>query len=368
MQHKAPVFGINQSRALKGIAILMLIFHHTFRIPDYYTSFDFSFFPFAESQINNAAAACKICVSVFAFISGYGLFESFKNKADGVSASGWTAVRFIKTFSTYWLVWVCAATAGQLLGGRTTRILFCDGTCSGVFYSLIDFLGLAKLFRTPTLNGTWWYMTTAAFFILLLPLLYRVRDELPIALLFSVFFLRIITGKNGPEMYPGSNNTYPYLFVFILGIMFARYGWFEKWAGIGRGKKSVLLLKFIAEAAAVLLGCKVFHSVPVESFWEFHYGIFPLIVILFCIDFVVIIPFLNTFLEFMGRHSMTIFLTHSFLYDYLRRYIYCWKHFMLVFAAVLAGSLILSFAVDLAKRLLRFDRLVNALISRTSAQ
>ena len=67
------IFDREASVALKGIAIVMMVLHHCFRVAKLYEGYEVSFFPFGEQQIVNVAFACKICVSVFAFISGYGL-------------------------------------------------------------------------------------------------------------------------------------------------------------------------------------------------------------------------------------------------------------------------------------------------------
>ena len=56
----------------------------------------------------------------------------------------------------------------------------------------------------------------------------------------------------------------------------------------------------------------MYEKVPMESFWEFHFCIFPLAVILFCVEFVIPLKPINIVLAFFGKHSMNVFLIHTF--------------------------------------------------------
>ena len=75
---KKKEFSIDNTLALKGIAIIMLIFHHCFRKADLFEDYTVSFFPFSQDFIVEISLTFKICVSIFAFITGYGLMLSLK--------------------------------------------------------------------------------------------------------------------------------------------------------------------------------------------------------------------------------------------------------------------------------------------------
>ncbi len=85
--------------ALKGVAILMMMLHHCFRETSLYEGFTISFVPFAEAAVVRFSLFLKICVSLFAFISGYGLFLNYRKNT--VSATRWVAGRYVSTFSGY---------------------------------------------------------------------------------------------------------------------------------------------------------------------------------------------------------------------------------------------------------------------------
>ncbi len=348
------VFGPESSLMLKGIAIVMMIAHHCFRSPSLYKGYNVIFAPFAEQQVIKAASVCKICVSLFAFISGYGLFLSHKKHRG--TATSWAIQRYVKTFSGFWFIWVLSAVICQLINGRTVKVLFKEGFGRGIMHSLIDCIGLAKLFDTPTLNGTWWYMSAAAFFILLLPILFHFRNDLGLCFALWVFLLRIIFGHNGKDVFPGNNSIYPFVGIFILGCVFAQYDLFDKWIRLTQAKPVVKAIKLIAELCLLFLCFRLYSMLPLNLLCEFHFALFPLLFILFCVEFILPIPFLKRPLSFLGRHSMNVFLTHTFFrVYYLKDFTYSRGHFIMIILVLLGISLLLSVILEWIKKLLRYE-------------
>lgn len=92
-------FGLDISLAIKGIAIAMMLFHHLFRNGlGAHEQYDIVYFPFPETNIRNIATMFKICVALFTFISGYGLYLNYKKTA--LSASRWVSQRIVKLLSS----------------------------------------------------------------------------------------------------------------------------------------------------------------------------------------------------------------------------------------------------------------------------
>ena len=71
---RSVVLTKDYSEMVKGIAVLMMILHHIWGFPEKIPELPLSHL---EVQIG---AACKICVSIFMFLSGYGLYYTFKKK------------------------------------------------------------------------------------------------------------------------------------------------------------------------------------------------------------------------------------------------------------------------------------------------
>ena len=356
-------FSKDASLALKGVAILLMMFHHCFRDASLYQGFPMSFFPLPEQTVVHLALASKICVSLFAFVSGYGLFLNCRDSA--VSASRWAAKRYVGTFSGYWFVWGIAALVCQLINGRFVNTLFRDGFWHGLAYTAIDFSGTAKLFGTPTLNGTWWYMSAAAVFIVLVPAAVRLRKHLWLVLVGVVLFLRVITGKTGDGVFTGENSIFAFLVPFLFGCIFAQGNLFDRWLAIGAGKAWKKAIKAVLEIGVLLLFYVLYLKLPIKQFWEFHFGVVPLVLILFCAEFILPVPVLRTVLRFLGRHSYNIFLVHTFIRSYyLNTFTYSMRHFALVVLVLLLVSLGISLLLELLKKATRYDRLIRAICGR----
>lgn len=355
--------------ALKGIAILVMMLHHCFRAASLYAGHAISFFPFPETAVVHAAQIAKICVSLFAFVSGYGLFLNYRSKRASVTSSRWIAKRYVSTMSGFWFIWIISAIVCQIINHRTSTVFLKEGGFRGLFYGAIDFCGLAKLFGTPTLNGTWWYMSAAVTFIVLVPLVFRLRNHMAELLIGCILLLRVLTGKNGDGVYTGNNSIYVFLTPFLLGSICANGALFDRWAAIGKGVWWKKAIKIVAELAVLLLLFILYRKLPIKKFWEFHYGLVPFVLILFCVEFIVPIPGLKQVLRFLGKHSYNIFLVHTFIRGYyLGDVTYSMKHFALVILFVLGSSLVISIVIELLKKAVRYDRLTKLVCSRITGE
>lgn len=356
-------FDRGASQALKGIAIMMLVLHHTFASAGHYKGYAISFFPFGETQVQNLGMACKICVSIFAFISGYGLYLSYSRHRG--TATRWCAKRYVKTFSGYWLVWLLTAVICQLIDGHTVRYFLKDGGYNGLLYGVLDLLGVGMVFTTPRLIGSAWYMGAAAVFILLTPMICHWKDELWLLLALHIVFLRIILAYDESSVRAGFTTIYPFITPFLLGGMFARYGWMDRWMKVGLRSRWAKAYKLAAEAWLLIFGYKLYQKTPWNTFWDYHFGLFPVLVILFCVEFVVTIPGLGAALRFLGRHSMNIFLIHGTLRKYCRDIVFMRGHFIVCFLTLLLLSLAVSMLVEALKKVVKCEKYVDWLEAKT---
>ena len=85
---------------LKGIALLFLMFHHLFGVE--YLSGWRAIIPGTEGADYVIGASGKICLAIFLFCSGYGLYKSYISKEAPKKA--YILQRLVKTLIPYWIV------------------------------------------------------------------------------------------------------------------------------------------------------------------------------------------------------------------------------------------------------------------------
>ncbi len=107
LNKKVDVKGFTKqdSVVLKGIACILLMCIHSFGgTVARFEGYTIDYFPFSQDFFFDFCSFCKISVSIFAFISGYGLYLSAKKQClDSKSTNVWLTNRFFKTFSGFWV-------------------------------------------------------------------------------------------------------------------------------------------------------------------------------------------------------------------------------------------------------------------------
>ena len=203
------------SAALKGLAVLLLIFHHCYRLADRIERYQVDLCGLTTEQLVAIAECCKICVAIFAFVSGYGLMYGYsakmKNK-EKYAVSEWISGHLLSTMSGFWFT---AAVSYLIYFGFGLK----DPSKWGeTFYErgfavFADILGISRLLETESLNGAWWYMSAAFVFIILLPLLDGTIEKFGgIFCIAVIFLLPRILGIG----FQGGSKPYSFLLIFLL--------------------------------------------------------------------------------------------------------------------------------------------------------
>ena len=347
----------SDSMRLKGIAMLMMFFHHLYCQVSRFDGYEISFSPFGQDAVVDVAMFFKLCVSIFAFVSGYGLLTSYTSalkQGGGIGKSEittrWLLKRLAKLLIGFLAIYVLVFVVTMCIDGMPLEVYFSGSKTAGVVYMIIDALGLANLLGTPTLIGTWWYMSAAIVFIVAVPVLYWVRRIVGwIPVVFGVCAVqRLLVGD-----YLGGVNAATFLTPVVLGMMFRDLHIFDRIDGTrpvridedGRSSSSVLY--GILAVAAIFVCFRINVNISPSVLWELEYGWFVLPFV-FAVKYLLgNVPVLSRFLSFMGRHSMTMFLTHSFIrWPYLESVVYGTGNFMLNYVALLVLSVALAVVVD----------------------
>ncbi|MDE6025369.1 MAG: acyltransferase, partial [Lachnospiraceae bacterium] len=251
-------FDNNESIKIKGIAIVLMVLLHAIYHAPKNVEVTYAFLP--KNIVYNIAGMGKVCVSMFAFVSGYGLWKSYERKQN--SSNKWTIGQLLKLLSKFWFVWIFTAIACELISGRSSHVYFQDGIIKGILNIIIEMFGLANLFHTPSLTGVYWYIGAAVFFVLCVPFLYYMKQNLAAAALITILLPRILAvGDNG---FLGTMNPGSFLFVFILGVISSEYELIEKWTGTFQFKGGKLI-KLILEILILCICYKIYYLFPVKS-------------------------------------------------------------------------------------------------------
>lgn len=279
-------FSKDDTAVVKGIAILALILHHLYPnnpgIP----------IDFANLSMGMLLATSgKVCVSLFAMLSGYGITEGWKRRK--VSEPRFV-LRHVWTLLTSF--WVCYLVVAVLLSlsGTTPASIYGEGGVGLVGNMLLDVVGMGELLRTPTLSGPWWYMSAAIIFYLLYPLLYRGVKRFGVIFL-GVCFLPWIAYLAIGDIGMHTDWFLFYIFSFSLGIFLSEN---EVLVHVKRASKERPLLAGLCSTAFVLVMVVVrgIVTLPADPF-------LALSTILFAICVVSYIKPLQAVLHAFGEYS-----------------------------------------------------------------
>ena len=322
------MFNKEESNICKGIAICMMLMHHLFSSNDY-SDYSISFYPFTEERVVFLAILCKICVAVFMFVTGYGLYTCYKHCWDW---NGFIRYRYVKLMKTYWFVFIIVLLLQPF--GRTVVDAYGGSIKDILFYGVADFSGLAYLFGTPTLNPTWWYMSIAIVAIFMFPIIAVVVRH------FGTYTVTI--GSILMLYFFGVSNAFTfYIPSLMFGVLCASEGWFTRIEVLRKTHK--LLVPF----APVI-------SFFVLLWYRTEYNLNGIVDGLLAVCIATIVELLvsrvrvvGTVLEKLGEHSYVMFLSHTLIYNYyFKDFIYGFKYWWLIFIVLLAISFVVSVVLE----------------------
>lgn len=216
-----------KTQHLKGIALLLLMWHHLFGV-EYLTGWS-AIIPGTEGASYVIGASGKICLAMFLFCSGYGLFKSYINK-ETVSKT-YILKRLVKTLIPYWIVMIIAI----------AYLIF-----AGKFEAKYIFVNLfALIHSSEILYVTFsWFIKLYVLLLLVLPLIRLIerkwkKNAIIDILIYIVlpFALALIFRKFLHEEYYESipsflASTIVFLLawfpLFAIGMLFAKYNTYKK--------------------------------------------------------------------------------------------------------------------------------------------
>lgn len=337
------MFTKRETNFCKGIAIILMLFHHLFNDFEEYAGYVVNYSPFTAERIHFFALVSRICVAIFVFLSGYGIAATYRNKFGKRVPSSKEVVQFTwnrywKLMTGYWVAFFLTILCQPF--GRTVFDAYGTGTKDLVLCTLIDFFGLANLIGTPTLNPTWWYMSMAFSIIILMPLIMRLMQEFG-AVLVTIGGIVVLSLLNA-----SNPNTF-YLFSLLLGALCLEFDLFGKISGLGQEHKYSAYLKFVCEAV-ILLGLLAYRTN--YNYFGIVDGLISMMLALLACLFTKL-TVISSAMEFLGKHSANMFLIHNQLYSfYFLGFFYSFKYWFLILLVLTVVSLAVSVGMELVKQ------------------
>ena len=322
---------IVDTNILKGIALLLLLLHHLFYIRTGLYD-DIQIYQ-SHYLVNEIGWFSKLCVAIFVFLSGYGLTIQ-ANKTIKINIFKFYKHRFLKLYLNYWFIWLIFVPIGILFFHRTFEIVYVNHIWEKF---LIDIWGLSYAFGFHGYNATWWFYSCIIILYLIFPFLYKLLKKYNIILIIISLII---------YFYPFSilGTIREYLISFVLGMIFAngikvKLPYIDKW---------LLTIIFI-------ITCCVRNQLGVYAIlWDNVICIVGIILY----QRIKLFNSASIFLEFLGKHSMNIFLFHTFIYSYyFENLIFFSRNPIIIFCTLLFVCILISIIIELIKNKIGFYKI-----------
>lgn len=282
---------------MKGIAILAMLFHHMYGAPPP------DVMPYS-GVLEWIGVLGKVCVAMFLFCSGYGLAAQYKSISlkDDVK---FVLRRLTKFYLNYWVIFIIFVPITIFLFNRPLSAAYGEHVNIAKRF-IYDIFGV----QNPAYNITWWFNKLIIILYLLFPLLCRAIRLLPwLGVLVSIVLVRFLAHIHIPF---DNIDICTWQLPFVLGMVWNCYEakgariqeWLEK-------HKSVAIISSLC----ILICAIIIRMYPIIPRWS---GI-RMDGFLSCAIALCIVTTLRHFshamdvLSFFGKHSMNIYMTHTFI-------------------------------------------------------
>lgn len=352
---------------MKGIAIIILLFHHCFLNAQRWATvpyeklattkgwgyYPISFAPFSSHTIQYLASFSKICVAMFVFMTGYGMWVSYESQKKKTTMSNYIKKRMVTLMTGFLIIFVVT----EILAIPTGRFIEVYGHdfCS-VVYMIIDALGLAKLLGTPLFCLTWWYMSLAIVLIMIFPFVHSIMEKYQWIVVVASIIVPRACG------FGQSTDLFRYLLAYTLGMYFAQHDLLarikEKFMEQNVvGKLLSLIVSLIGLAVIIKCRQNAWIGWKYLDFWD---GFAAMYVIVLSYIYILNGKWIVKGLGFLGKHSMNIFLIHSFYRDvFFHKFTYSFYYAWLDYIVLMAISLVTSIVLEWFKKLIRYEKFID---------
>lgn len=309
-----------------------MLIHHLFYSEAARLRYD-DFIVHGYGIVNQIGIFSKLCVAIFVFISGYGLACNHKGS---LNLGDFYRKRFKKLYFNYWFIWLIFVPISVFVFHRT----FADVYENHIALKAgLDFFGLLNLTGQLGYNPTWWFYSCIIVLYLLYPWLNSRFERSPYLILTIALFAAFIGFL--PFVQPYSH----YLLPFLAGMLMARKPqWFEK-IGVKESLVSLLMLCLMRNFCGEL-------SFIIDT--------------MICVGLAVLLyqiklpRWIDTLMANLGKHSMNIFLFHTFIFSFwFKDFIYITRNPLLILLTLIITCYLISLTIEFLKDQIRFYSLMR---------
>lgn len=284
MTNESFSLSLKDTNVLKGIGLLLLLCHHLFYVQK--GLYDDIHLAGGHYLVQDIGIWCKVCVAIFVFLSGYGLTVGAMNTEGVKDVKHFYWHRFSKLLMNYWFIWLLFVPISVIVFGRT----FTDAYQTNIIPKFfLDFFGVINCFGWYGYNATWWFYSCIIVLYFAFPWLYKMMDNnlwVLVASIVAIYFIPI----------PQILSIRIYFACFVMGMLLCRY------------KESVKITP--------ILWISLFAILSVERFVAKDVILFDSVLTLSLVmayKSIKLPTFISKSLEFIGKHSMNIFLLHLYI-------------------------------------------------------
>lgn len=327
---------------IKGIAILLMLWHHLFLNTMAYGAF-----------AHSLAVVFKVCVALFLFVSGYGLTKQYSKlgKPWLKNTLKFLLRRYINFFLSYWFCFVLVVLAGNLFG-----FTFQDAypasrnTLKCVILDVFGQMGYDSYLHP------WWFNKMIIQLYLVFPVLFlALRNKYAtVAVLVAIVVLQLFANHVPGKVFFIIEGGLP---AFFLGMMTAQYQFVPEL----KGKKWSILL-----FAASLLLCVCLCVVHLFLVKDPFVAIMVRAMMAFCI--IVVYRSIGrrhvSVLGLVGKYATIMYLTHILFVKLIPGVIYGAKYAVLIFVVFVAVCLVTAMLIDGLEKLSRYNKLNVLLVKQ----
>lgn len=343
------VFTKEKTIVLKGVMVLLLLFHHLFYATDNYGP-TIVIWGTEYNIVRGFAMSSRICVVAFLVLSGYGIYKTV-----GENVKKLFCERVVGLYLSYLFVVVTTLLITVFFRENFTEIYAEPSKIKVLYRITTSLLGVQYLFGSYGIVMAWWFASFLIICYLLYPLLLKlIKKNSWVVLCVTLLFIPL---RSIEIPHIGIFGILSNLPPFVLGIVLAKNDILEKLSGVTTNKKWVNYVLVV-----VLIGLKfVFYRNEVVT------NYFDL-----CLTVLLMVLLTGnshkwSFLRWLGRLSEDIYYYHYVWVFYVAKsLIYKTQYVSVAFLTLFFLSIATHYVAELIRKVTHFEDGIKLVQKRVS--